>query len=218
MGFLYISERDIIPSEIALPSLSPRKPVPSHIEDGDWFPDGSKIVLSEKTEKIKEDFWGKEVKEIKRRIFIMNPDGTDKKEIKFKKQEHTDHVAPLVSPDGQKILFIATEGYLPIYMMDVDGSNIRRVAFGGSDLAYAWISNDKIVLWKDSFSYSSVPDIDIYSSVPDIDIFYTQGKIYIFDINKGRIKTLKTPPQELLRGKFVSTSVVSGLVIKDLQK
>ncbi|MFZ6017840.1 MAG: TolB family protein [Nitrospirota bacterium] len=201
LGFLYISERDIIPSEIALPSLSPRKPVPSYIEDGDWFPDGSKIVLSEKTEKIKEDFWGKEVKEIKRRIFIMNPDGTDKKEIKFKKQEHTDHVAPLVSPDGKKIVFVATEGYLPIYVMDADGSNIRHVAFGDSSLAYAWVSNDKIVLWKSP-----------YGAIPDTDIFYTEGKIYIYDIDGLRIETLKTPPPELLKGKFV------GSEIKDFQK
>lgn len=217
LGYIYISERTVTPSEIAFPELPPRRPLPPNIEDGDWFPDGSKIVVSEGTETItgKDYLWGGDIKEIKRRFFIMNPDGTDKEMVHFRDIEgydrlnegSVDYVAPLVSPDGKKIAFIADLGsaYATLYVMDVNGSNIRVITGWFSSLAYTWVSGDRIVFWEEK-------DMDVYySSIPDSDIFYyTKGKIYVADIRSGVIERLKTPlpPGLLLRGKFVSGSVI----------
>lgn len=55
-----------------------RKIIPSSIRDGDWFPNGSKIVFGEITS-AKTSYGIRNLQ----RIFIMNSDGTNKIEISF---------------------------------------------------------------------------------------------------------------------------------------
>lgn len=55
-----------------------RKIIPSSVRDGDWFPNGSKIVFSEITS-AKTSYGIRNLQ----RIFIMNSDGTNKTEISF---------------------------------------------------------------------------------------------------------------------------------------
>lgn len=215
LGFIYISKRDIIFPEITLSGSSARKPVPPHVEDGDSFPDGSKIVLSEGVVEAIRKVEGRQVITLiegeGRRIFIMNRDGTGKKQMTRVGSSTVEHVAPLVSPDGEKIAFIEDIGAsYSLYVLDKDGCNMRKITptWQWGSLAYAWVSNDKIALWRGKSA----------TSAPDIDIFYLEGEIYLWDINtEDVIKKLKNPPPSLLVGKFIATSVEKALVI-DLQR
>ena len=247
-GFLF-SQRVTMPPEMALGlpirNSLPRQLVPPSIQDGDYFPDGSKIVYSKQIE-TETGYFG--TTRLLYRIFVMNSDGTDDKEIGLKQATseiissigYEDHVAPLVSPDGQKIAFVVNRHDHPasIYVMDADGNNIQQAAPYYSDsLAYAWISNDKIANWS---------SIDCYDNF-DINYLYEYGNVYTLDIsvsplisagipkdekangvqpysimpsesyhNDGNIQKIRTPPPELLEGKFISGCL--GTIVEDLKR
>jgi hypothetical protein len=93
------------------------------------------------------------------RIFTINPNGTGKQEIELKPNQeiineimHENIVAPLISPDGQKIAFLGRQQFnncsLSVYTMDINGYNIQRIAAFYPSLAYAWLSNNEIAIWE----------------------------------------------------------------------
>jgi len=69
---------------------------------------------------------------------------------------------PFLSPDGQKIAFVNT-GEWNIYVMNVDGSNLRRITTKDRHRIWGWLSwcsdSRKIVFFDDS-RYISIVDIE----------------------------------------------------------
>jgi len=122
-----------------------------------------------------------------------------------------DHVAPLVSPNGQKIAFVVDRDDHPaaIYVMDADGTKVHRVTGWYSSIAFAWSSDDTIVYWRSMYSFKGFHTSLLYS--------FKRSEIYVKDINSGNYQQLKSPPDELLVGKFVCLSGhYGGDVVVDL--
>ncbi len=60
-----------------------------------------------------------------------------------------DFVAPSFSPDGKKIAFAVTRGDHPtaIYVMNDQGTNIRRVSEWAETIVFGWASNENLFIW-----------------------------------------------------------------------
>ena len=61
----------------------------------------------------------------KRDIYVMNPDGSDQRNLT---PNFADDFDPVWSPTGEAILFVSDrDGFHDLYLMDADGGNVRRV-------------------------------------------------------------------------------------------
>ena len=61
----------------------------------------------------------------KRDIYLMNPDGSDPRNLT---PNFADDFDPVWSPTGEAILFVSDrDGFRDLYLMDADGGNVRRV-------------------------------------------------------------------------------------------
>ena len=61
----------------------------------------------------------------KRDIYVMTPDGSDKRNLT---PNFADDFHPAWSPTGEQILFVSDrDGLRDLYLMDADGGNVRRV-------------------------------------------------------------------------------------------
>lgn len=93
-------------------------------------------------------------------IFVMQPDGTGVRQLthfqtlNFDYQEHglnlpDDH--PAISPDGTKIAFTSNRAdpdNWDLYVMDINGSNVRRLTFSaGLDVEPAWSPDGTQLAW-----------------------------------------------------------------------
>jgi TolB protein len=86
----------------------------THVDTGEPFPspDGKSILFESK---IAGHY----------QLFVMNPDGSDPKQITF---DATNHDLPSWSPDGKRIAFVSDRnGHSVAYVMDADGKNEKRV-------------------------------------------------------------------------------------------
>jgi TolB protein len=70
-------------------------------------------------------------------LFIMKADGSDLHEFKADEKFKGD---PTYSPDGSQVVYMSNEdGNWHIYLMDADGSNVRRLTEGTSNNMFpAW--------------------------------------------------------------------------------
>jgi TolB protein len=96
-------------------------------QEPDWSPrPGGQIAFTARDEFLKYD------------IFLVHPDtGT----ISRLTQDDGDNQSPAHSPDGHHILFVSTrppQQGSKLYVMDIDGSNQRRLASGGDYETPAW--------------------------------------------------------------------------------
>jgi TolB protein len=88
----------------------------------EWSQDGSKIAYSENGD-----------------IFVSNPDGSSA--INLTHSPAID-VSPTWSPDGRLIAFVSNRSGVPqIYVMNSDGSNVRRITLGAYDTDPSWSPN-----------------------------------------------------------------------------
>jgi len=114
-----------------------------------------------------------------------------------------DHLAPMVSPDGGKIAFVVSREDHPsaVYIMRADGSGIRRITPWYSTVAFAWLSDKKIVFWGSFCSY-----VDLSNPLN-----YRKGKSFVVDVDSGKIQEITNTPTERLKIKYVSHSKVKNL-------
>jgi TolB protein len=101
-----------------------------------WSPDGRLIVYYKEIKDNATNEWGAN-------IFTMNSDGTKKIQI-------TNSISPIKngnpnwSPDGKQIVFesnrdsINKTGRFDIYIMNIDGSQVRRLTNNENNICPAW--------------------------------------------------------------------------------
>jgi TolB protein len=88
----------------------------------EWSPDGGRIAYSENGD-----------------IFVSNPDGSGALNLTH---NPAIEVSPTWSPDGRQIAFVSNRSGVPqIYVMNSDGSNIRRITSGSYDTDPSWSPN-----------------------------------------------------------------------------
>ncbi len=90
-------------------------------------------------------------------IYIMNPDGTGKRQLTYNNFYDT---MPKLSPDGKRVVFVSARtpsggvpllGMIPsfshqIYIINTDGTGERQLTFSEGNCLYPrWLSNEKIV-------------------------------------------------------------------------
>lgn len=88
---------------------------------GSWVPgepDGSKIVFTSG----RDGNW---------EIYVMNPDGSEPQQLTSNAGEHTpSDMSPSCSNDGRRVLYISDpeeHGWMSLFVMDIDGGNVRRL-------------------------------------------------------------------------------------------
>jgi len=131
----------------------------TNCNEGDWFPDSEKLILKCDSGMI-----------IK---YIKTP-----KEIVLTAEGYN----PIISPDGDKVVFMDTEGY--IFIMNVDGSNISQIS---SDVQVDFYSGLDWIRHIGEYKIVRLENEDSYD-------FFNGGYVgfmgdgdfyYIFDEGKG---------------------------------
>ena len=91
-----------------------------------WSPDGQKIVFDRLLKK------GEAIEDFESAIFVMEADGQNPQRLTF---EPGLNLAPVWSPDGNKIAFLSyRNGTSRIHTMDIDGQNVQQVTHHGREL------------------------------------------------------------------------------------
>src|SRR2546421_2612574 len=81
------------------------------------------------------------------RIYTMNPDGSDRKQLTFGQENERE---PVWSPDGTKIAFAKERGaFSEIFVMNADGSDQRRLTQSKFDQSHTWSPDGtQIAFWR----------------------------------------------------------------------
>ena len=91
-----------------------------------WSPDGEKIVFDRLVKK------GEAIGDFESAIFVMEADGQNPQRLTF---ELGLNLAPVWSPDGNKIAFLSyRNGASRIHTMDINGQNVHQVTHHGREL------------------------------------------------------------------------------------
>lgn len=98
----------------------------------DWAPDGQ--IIYELISPSGTDIW------------IMNADGSNKKQLTF---GSGNHVCPVVTPDGQAIVFVSNRmGADNLWRMDLDGGNEKQLTAGNGDRWPVPVPGSQWILYK----------------------------------------------------------------------
>jgi Tol biopolymer transport system component len=128
------------PAAVKLTSVGPNNWGPV------WSPDGTKIV-----------FYSDRLGQGRDQIFVVNADGSNETQLT---NDSFNNVFPSWSPDGRQIIFASNrEGQGSIYVMDADGSNLRRLNLGMPALMARWSPDGKKLAFIGGGSF---PDTQIY--------------------------------------------------------
>lgn len=115
------------------PDISDRSP--------SWSPDGSRLAVV----RTIRDFEGRAIAQ---GIYIMNANGGGATPLTFHQGGFRDG-SPTWSPDGSEIAFSRTYRYFgqnltDVYIMNVDGSNVRSFTSGGKNRGPLWLATGEI--------------------------------------------------------------------------
>lgn len=179
-GDIYICDKDgsnVIRLTYLTPDIeAPGESVAIPLKKPIFSPDGSRIVFVH-TEADHSRSW----------IYTINVDGTDLKRLS---NEDTYDINPVYSPDGKKILYTShrskkTTGYYvfsfrcsdgDVYIMNIDGSEKKRLTDGKSNYQNPSISPDGNII-----AYAGGEDI-------------SEGNIYIMNLATRGVKSFLDKP------------------------
>jgi len=115
-------------------------------QSAEWSPDGKSIVFSRNGDIVVVNEFGKGLKRLTRGRAI--------------------DVSPTWSPDGKKIAFVSDRRGSPgIYVMNSDGTNVRRISSGGYSTDPSWSPNPKVN--KIAFVKVEKGGVNIFTANPD---------------------------------------------------
>jgi len=162
------------------------------VSDVQVSPDGTKILYGV-------SYYSKEQNRSNRELFVMNIDGSDKKQITH---TSTGEYNAVWRPDGKKIAFLCTDGGdMQIWEMDADGENKVQISYieGGINGFKYSPDQTKVLFIKDVKLDETVSDI--YSDLPassgriNNDLMYrhwdtwvdSYSHIFLADYTLGRV-------------------------------
>lgn len=170
---------------------------PSFLTAVDWSPDGTKFVYS-----------------TDREIFVMNADGTGQTQLTTIQQTPdgpTTDTTPKWSPDGTKILLARiTNNFRTIYLMNADGSNLRKLFNFGAQ-APAW-SGDGLSVVLEQFGEICTVNLDNTNFKCLDNDFFDSSPNWQRLANPNPTPTPTPAPTFSLSGKFTSNTGISVLV------
>jgi hypothetical protein len=121
-----------------------------------------------------------------------------------------DLVAPIVSPDGKKIVFGVTRNDhgTGIYLMDNNGDNLEEVVMQGcGSVAYGWADDDILFYWRGPLSS---PDMSDYQ-------YFRSGKISLRNTSISESVEIDGLPKIAFPIKLVSHSRVQEFIVEDAE-
>jgi len=199
-GYWTYNYRDIISGEVLNTILTLQKS-DSYTWDIQFTKDGDKITFSQ-------DY-----------IYCVNVDGTELKKL-------VPGNYPTFSPDGQKVLFLAENGYLTLY--DIAGNNYEQLYyencieypvfhpngekiyfFNDSDLKTFSMSDSTIAIIAEDLYFSSQIQ---FSNTGDRKVFYTFMKVFTLDENDNLNQLAVSNPYPCISGDGLKIAVADGLL------
>lgn len=136
---LFSSGGDIQVGPLAGP-WAPPAPTPADEAQGAWSPDGTRIAFRGGPESGRE-------------VFVMNADGSGRRQLTDTPPPGTYSSQPAWSPDGRRIIFRSNrDGDADPWVMDADGTDVHQVANLPGDDRYPAFApvGDRIVVRNDS--------------------------------------------------------------------
>jgi Tol biopolymer transport system component len=111
----------------------------------DWSPDGTRIAFASNRSPI--NAW---------RLYVMNPDGTNVQPLTKDPVDFHNEQNPEWSPDGRRVAFVTNRdppvNNTDIYVVDADGTNIRRVTrHGQPDTQPTWSPDSRRIVFSRGF-------------------------------------------------------------------
>jgi Tol biopolymer transport system component len=148
---------------------------PSFCQFPVWSPDGTKIAFC----KSRVASGGTNI--VRHNIWIMNPDGSDMKQITFTSAQDTD-IFPRWFPDSKRIAFLSMDAGL-FYICSVDINTLSKESFGVP------IGSQRIDVSPDGNKILYVHrEISVISNTG-----YVQGEISVINLNTGEVAQLTKP-------------------------
>jgi TolB protein len=129
-----------------------------------WSPDGKKLAFSSSMESNQDN----------QEIYVADIEFSPTRVGRIKRLTFTpaSDISPTWSPHGREIAFTSDRGGTPqIYIMDVDGSNVRRISMGAN--------------WNDSPAWSPTGDRIVY--VARVDNLFD---LYVYNIRSASFQKL----------------------------
>jgi TolB protein len=122
-----------------------------------WSPDGSRIAFVRWPDQRNDLFTGAE-------IYLVDTDSGRLRRMTTRPPESPGDFGPVWSPDGKHIAFVreSTEGVTDIYVVNPDGSGLRRLTHTGDASEPAWSPDGRTIAFSRPVARGQFEEADLY--------------------------------------------------------